>query len=92
MHLELQELSHKERSSYKREVTTANNWVFERGVRSGIGVLIFVLVEFMQRDQFNQQQHNITNYRQTVVNAQCFLRKENYPDARTKCNDAIDNC
>ena len=45
----------------------------------------------MQRDQFNQQHHNNdTFYRPSVVNAQCIIGSEKFPDTGTYCNYAID--
>ena len=65
------ELSSIKRPSYMKVVTTENNWTFELGVRDGIDIPIYVIIEFMQRDQFNQQhQNNDTFYRPSVVNAQ----------------------
>ena len=53
-----------------KDVTTENNWTFELSVGDGIDVPIYVIVGFMQRDQFNQQhQNNDTFYRPSVVNA-----------------------
>ena len=76
------ELTYIKRSSYTNNVTTEDNWTFELVVRSNIDVSIFVLGDFMRRDQFNQQQrNNDTFYRPTVVNAQCIVGSENFPDA-----------
>ena len=45
----------------------------------------------MQRDQLNQHhQNNDTSYRPSVVNAQCIIGSENYPDAKNICSYAID--
>ena len=84
------ELSFIKRSSYMKDVTTENNWTFELGV-DGIDIPIYVIVEFMQRDQFYQQQNNDTFYRPSVVNAQCIISREKIPDAGLNCNYAIDN-
>ena len=47
-----------------KDVTTETNWTFELGVGDGIDIPIYVLVGFMQRDQFNQQhQKNDKFYR-----------------------------
>ena len=47
----------------------------------------------MQRDQFNQQhQNNDTFSRLSVVNAQCIIGSESFPDAKRKCNFAFDKC
>ena len=71
------ELSDIGRSSYMKEVTTENNWLFELGVGEGIDIPICIIVEFMQRDHFNQQhQNNDTFCRLSVVNAQALLEVE----------------
>ena len=45
----------------------------------------------MQRDRFNQQhQNNDTLYRPSVVNAQCILGSEKFPDAGRICIYAFD--
>ena len=85
------ELTFIKRSSYMKDVTTENNWTFDLGVGDGIDVLIYVIVGFMQRDQFNQQhQLNDTFYRPSVVNAQCIIDSEKFPDAGINCIYAID--
>ena len=56
------ELSKIKRSSYVEDVTTENNCTFELGAVDGIEIPIYVIVGFMQRDQFNQQhQYNDTS-------------------------------
>ena len=52
------ELTYIKRSSYTKDVTTENNWTFELGVGDGIDIPIYLVVRFMQRDQFNQQHQN----------------------------------
>ena len=74
-----------------KDVTTENNWTFALRVGDGIDIPIFVIVAFMQRDQFNQQhQKNDKFYRPSVVNAQCIIGSENCPDAGIICIYAID--
>ena len=44
-----------------KDVSTEENWTFELGVGDAIDVLNYVIVGFMQRDQFSQQhQTNFT--------------------------------
>ena len=45
------DLSDITRSSYTKNVTDENNWIFELGVQKGIEVPIHVMFGFMQRDQ-----------------------------------------
>ena len=85
------ELSYIKRSSYMKDLTTENNWSFELGVGDGIEIPTYVIVGFMQRDQFNQQhRNNDTFYRPSVLNAQCSIGSEKLPDARINCNYAFD--
>ena len=87
------ELTYIKRSSSMKGVTTENDWIFELGVEDGIDVSIYVKVGFMQRDQFNQQpQNNDTFYGPSVVNAQCVISSEKFPDAGINYNYAIDKC
>ena len=85
------ELSYFKRSPLMKDVTTENNWTFELGLRDGIDLPIYGIVGFLQRDQFNQQ-HQITDrfYRPSIVNAQCIIGNEKFPDAGIKCKYAID--
>ena len=84
------ELSNNKRSSFEKDVTTENNWIFELGVRDGIDVPIYVIAGFMRRDQFNQEhQYNDLIYTPSAVSAQCFIRSEKYPDAGINCNHAF---
>ena len=81
------ELSYTKRSSYKKDVTTENNWTFEVGVGDGFDIFFYVIVGFAQRDQFNQQhQKNDTFYRPSVVNAQYNIGSEKFPEAGIFCN------
>ena len=41
-----------------KDVTIENNWTFELGVGDGFDVPIYVIVGFMQRDQFSQHNQN----------------------------------
>ena len=84
-------MSYTKRSSYVKDVTTEKNRTFEFGVGDSIDKPIFVIVGFLQRDQFNQQlQNNDTFYRPSVVNAQCIFENEIFSDAGINCNYAID--
>ena len=65
------ELSYIKKSYYIKDVTTENVWTFELGVEDGVDIPIFVVLGFMQRDQFKQQHQNKdSSYRPSVVNAQ----------------------
>ena len=50
-----------------------------------------MIVGFMQRNQFIQQnQNNVTFYRPFVLNAQAIIGSGKFPDASIYCNYAID--
>ena len=79
-------------SCHMKDVTAENNWTFELGVGDGVDIPIYVIVGFMQRDQFNEQhQRNDSFYSSSVVNAQRISSSEKLPDAGINCNYAIDN-
>ena len=82
------ELSYIRRSIFIKDVTTEINWNFELGVGDCIDIPIYVIVGFMQRDQFNQQHQN-NDTQPSVVNAQCVVGNEN-GKAGINCNYAID--
>ena len=85
------ELSYIKRSSDMKDGATENNWTFELGVGDGIAIPLFVIVGFMQRDQFNQQhQNNVTFYRPSLINPQRIIGNDKYPDGGLSCNYAID--
>ena len=74
-----------------KDVTTENNWSFELGVGDVVDIPIYVLVGFMQWDQFIQQyRSNDTIYRPSVVNAQCIIGSEKFPDTGINCNYDFD--
>ena len=60
------ELSYIKRSSPMKVVTTENNWTLELSVGDGIDIPIYVLVGFMQRDQFNQQHQLMIHFMDQV--------------------------
>ena len=84
-------LTYIKRSSHMKDVITEKNWTFELGVGDGIDIPLYVIVGFMQRDQFNQQhQNNDSFYTPSVVNAHCNIGIEKIPDAGRTCGYAID--
>ena len=56
------ELTYIKRSSFMKDITTENNWTFERGVGKGIDIPIYIVVGFMQRDQFIQQHQKMIHF------------------------------
>ena len=85
------EVSYIKRSSNMKEVITETNWIFELGVENFVDIPIYVTVGFMQRHQFNQQhQNNDTFYRPSIVNAQCNISNEKFPDAGINSKYTVD--
>ena len=82
-------LSNIKRTTYMKDVKTEKNWTFELGVGDSIDLPIFIILGFMQRDQFNQQhQNNNTFHRPSVVSAQTIIGRENFPGRN--CSYVID--
>ena len=53
-----------------KNLTSESIWSFELGVGNGNDVPLYIIVRFMQRDQFNRQHQNIdTLYIPSLVNA-----------------------
>ena len=47
----------------------------------------YVLLGFIEREQFHQQTENIDTLRQpSVANTHCVIGTEKYPDVRIDCN------
>ena len=79
------------RSLFTKDVTTGKNWTSEAGLESRVNVPIFVLVGFLQKDQFNQQHQIIdTFYTPSVVSAQRFIGIEKYQDGGIGCIHTFD--
>ena len=49
------ELSFIKKSSFNNDVTIEQIWIFELGVENSIDVPFYVILDFMQKYQFNQQ-------------------------------------
>ena len=85
------ELSYIKRSSFMKELTTENNWTSELAVGHIVDTPIYVVIGFTKRDQINQQHQNKdTFHRPSVVNAQCNIAIEKFPDAGINCKYASD--
>ena len=80
------ELYHTERTVFRKDVNTNNNWTFEVGT-SGRSTPTFVIVGFQGRFQIDSQTHdNATFDRASVSNAVCKIGSEKYPDDRIECD------
>ena len=58
----------------------------------GIDVPIYIIVRFVQRDEFNQQ-HQVNGIfnRLSVLNAKSIFGSDKYPDVGINCIYAFDN-
>ena len=80
------ELSYTERTVFRKDVNTNNNWTFGLGNR-GESTSTFVIVGFQARNKIDSQTHdNATFDRLSVSNAVCKIGSEKYPDDRIECD------
>ena len=74
------ELSFTERTVFRKDVNTNNNWTFELD-NSGESTPTFLLVGFQARNKIDSQTHdNATFDRLGISNAVCEIGSEKYPD------------
>ena len=80
------ELYYTERSVFRKDVNTNNNWTFELGT-SGMESPFFVIVGFKARNEIDSQIHdNATRDRLSISNAVCKIGSEKYPDDGIECD------
>ena len=80
------ELYYTERTVFRKDVNTNNNWTFELG-DSGESTPTFVIVGFQARNKIDPQTHdNATFGRLLVSNAVCKIGSEKYPDDGIECD------
>ena len=76
-----------ERTVFRKEVNTNNNWTFELGNSNNESCPIFVIVGFQAGNKIDSQTHaNATFDRLSISNAVCKIGSEKYPDDRIKCD------
>ena len=84
------ELFYTERTVFRKDVNTNNNWTFELGNSGGEAAQstpIFVIVGFQARNKIDSQTHdNATFDRLSVSNAVCKIGSERYPDDGIECD------
>ena len=74
------ELQYAERSFPIKEVNTRNFRTLDIGTQEGINVLIWIFVDFQQRDKENSQNlNNDSFYRPPVTSAHCVIGTEKIP-------------
>ena len=74
-----------------KEVKNQNIWNFELGSHENVNVLIWILIDFQQKDrQDSQNLNNDTFCRLPVVSALGFIGAEKYPDAGILLNYNVD--
>ena len=61
-----------------KDVTIENDWILELGLGNGIDIPIYVIIGFMQRDQFNQQHQNNDSIIETKCSkcSTCFFQRK----------------
>ena len=85
------ELYYTERTVFRKDVYTNNNWTFELGNSGGsngeLSTPTFVIVGFQARNKKASQTHdNATFDRLSVSNAVCKIGSEIYPDDGKECD------
>ena len=80
------ELYYIERTVFRKDVNTNNNWTFELGM-SGESTPTWVCVAFQARNKVNSQTHDNSTFDQLPVSsAVCRIGSENYPDNGIVCD------
>ena len=81
------ELRYVQRSVFMKQVNNQNIWNFELGSQENMNVPIWIIIGFQQQDrQDSQNLNNDTFCRLPIVNAQCIIGTEKYPDASILLN------
>ena len=79
-----------ERTVFRKDFNTNNNWTFELGNSGGEAAQstpTFVIVGFQARNKIDSQTHdNATFDRLSVSNAVCQIGSEKYPDDGIECD------
>ena len=85
------ELHYTERTVYRKDVNTNNNWTFDLG-NSGESTPTFVIVGFQARNKIDSQTHdNATFDRLPISNAVLKIGSEKYPVDGIECDYDRDN-
>ena len=85
------ELYYIERTVYRKDVNTNNNWTFDLGT-SGESTPTFVIVSFQARNKIDSQTHdNATFDRLPISNAVLKIGSEKYPVDGIECDYDRDN-
>ena len=85
------ELYYIERTFYRKDVNTNNNWTFDLGT-SGESTPTFVIVSFQVRNKIDSQTHdNATFDRSPISNAVLKIGSEKHPVDGIECDYDRDN-
>ena len=80
------ELYYTERTVFRKDVNTINNWTFELGT-SGISTPTFASIGFQARNKIDSQTHDNAKFdRLSVSNAVCKIGSEKYPKDGIECD------
>ena len=83
---DLTEIFYTERTVFRKDVNTNNNWTFELG-NSGESTPTFVIVGFQARNKIDSQTHdNATFDRLPISSGVCKIGSEKYPDDGIECD------
>ena len=88
------EIFYTERTVFRKDVNTNNNWSFELGMATGASGLppTYVIVGFQNRNKIESQTHdNATFDSLPISSAVCKIGSENYPDNMITCDYDRDN-
>ena len=81
------ELFYTERTVFRKDVNTNNNWTFELGNSNNESCPLFVKVGFQARNKIVSQTHdNATFDKLPISNAVCKIGSEKYPDDGIECD------
>ena len=80
------ELRFLERSVFRKNVDTNNNWTFELGQSENLNP-VYIIVGFMQQNKLNSQVHNNSVFDTLpIIQAQCKIGSENFPENGIMCD------
>ena len=80
------ELKFLERTVFRKNVDTNNNWIFELGQSENLNP-VYIIVGFMRQNKFNSQtQNNSVFDTLPIIQAQTKIGSENFPENAILCN------
>ena len=84
------DLNYIERTVFRKDVNTNNNWTLKLGNSGGEAAHLtptFLIVGFLARNKIDSQTHNIATFdRLPISNAVCKIGSEKYSDDGIECD------